>query len=146
MWVWHLRKDLNVLNVAAIAKARILSFLRSYTSYVQETKISDSSGRDSWRTGEILIKSQFKKIILSRKKSFCISLPLGQWNGIKKKEPERQEGDKGTWVQHHFGPWRRLAPRFGACNDWLSESLAFTWEPAHFAGTFHGILSSEKWL
>ena len=82
--------------MAAIAKARILSFLRSYTSYVQETKISDSSGRDSWRTGEILIKSQFKKIILSRKKSFCISLPLGQWNGIKKKEPERQEGDKGT--------------------------------------------------
>lgn len=68
-----------------------------------------------------------KKIILSRKKSFCISLPLGQWNGIKKKEPERQEGDKGTWVQHHFGPWRRLAPQFGARNDWLSESSAFTW-------------------
>ena len=41
------------------------------------------------------MKSQLKKIILSRKKSFCISLTLGQWNDIKKKEPERQEGIRG---------------------------------------------------
>lgn len=41
------------------------------------------------------MKSQLKKILLSRKKSFCISPTLGQWNDIKKKEPERQEGIRG---------------------------------------------------
>ena len=83
------------MNVVAFAKPRICLFLRSYTNYVQATKISVSSGRESWKTGEILMKSQLKKILLSRKKSFCISPTLGQWNDIKKKEPERQEGIRG---------------------------------------------------
>ena len=75
----------------------------------------------------ILINSQSKKNVLSRKKSFCFSLPLGQWNGIKRKGPERQEGDNGTHVEHHFCPQRGLAPLFDVCNYRLSESLVFTW-------------------
>lgn len=46
---------------------------------------------------EILIKSQFKKeLFFLERNLFVSSLPLRSMNGIKKKQPERQEGDKGT--------------------------------------------------
>lgn len=101
-----MRKGLNVLDLVAFSKARIPPFLRRYTNYAQETKISDYSGGNLVKNRVILINSQLKKIVLSRKKSFCFSLPLGQWNDIKRKGPERQEGDNGTRAEHHFCPQR----------------------------------------
>ena len=108
------------------------------TNYVPETKISDSSRRDSWRTGEILIKSQLKKLFFLERNLFVSACLWVNGMALKRKslkgKKEIREPECSTILAHEEDWLPSLVPAMtGFLNPqllpggWLCRDLS--WNP-----------------